>query len=520
MKHPTFFVPVFLFLPLAALAQTSPDSAIQETVQTIRTAIHKNPITPESCPVQLASLTAYIRSLDPRSSGLNSPAFEASGLLRDLFDSRVFLRNEYRALYEKNRLSPECVRAARAAFRHLRGLEDYLGIVGYQKALARALRDQAAARARDEEPQANPPGLFPPVNISPADATRVALPVYRPFDPPVIFPVTTGLPGPSYLPQGTLVNPGLKSAPGLQSGDVLLSRGNANVSALIARMADDDTQFSHLALVYVDPVTGAPYTIEAHIEHGSIVLPLSEWLKDGKVRTVVFRQKDPTLAAAAARMMFESVKRHVDAGNPVEYDFSFNMHDHSKLFCSEIIRAGYELASSNRFEIPAYPSHFSMKNRDLFDRLGISEKESFLPEDIEMDPRFELLAEWRDFRNLGSAIRKDAILTAMVDWMERSHYRFDPSTWQSIKAGLGKILRKAGYMKDKMPTYMSYSAVELSLMVDDIVEVIEKGLAPYERARMQKSGIPFTYVDYEKRLDAIRLATEKSKQGFYPYFHP
>jgi hypothetical protein len=336
----------------------------------------------------------------------------------------------------------------------------------------------------------------------------------------VNFPNFRGLPGPSYLPSGTLVNPQLQEAPGLQTGDVLLSRGNANVSALIARMADDDTQFSHLALIYIEPTTHIPYTLEAHIEHGSIILPLSDWLKDGKVRTVVFRQKDSKLAALAASRIHETIKRNLNLGHPIDYDFGFNMNDHRKLFCSEVIRAGYEFASSGSFLVPAYPSKFTATNRDLFERMGIQERESFLPEDIEMDPRFELLAEWRNFQTLGSAIRKDAILTALYDWMEHHHYHFDPSAFDSVKAGIGKVLRQIGFFKDQMPSYMTSTAIETSIMVDHLVSEIEHTLAPREAAHRKITGLPFTYLDFERELRTIRLQTERSKTGYYSYFHP
>ncbi len=51
--------------------------------------------------------------------------------------------------------------------------------------------------------------------------------------------------------------------------------------------------------------------------------------------------------------MFQRVKRNVDLGHPIEYDFEFNIFDHQKLFCSEFIRAGYEIASSGSVSIPA-----------------------------------------------------------------------------------------------------------------------------------------------------------------------
>ena len=49
----------------------------------------------------------------------------------------------------------------------------------------------------------------------------------------------------------------------IRSGDIITSRGNAYTSSAIARIADVDSQFSHLAFIYIkDSDKGQEYTIE------------------------------------------------------------------------------------------------------------------------------------------------------------------------------------------------------------------------------------------------------------------
>jgi len=55
----------------------------------------------------------------------------------------------------------------------------------------------------------------------------------------------------------------------VHSGDLLVSRGGAEVSALISRGNDFPGNFSHVALIYVEETTQTPYLIEAHIERCS-----------------------------------------------------------------------------------------------------------------------------------------------------------------------------------------------------------------------------------------------------------
>ena len=57
----------------------------------------------------------------------------------------------------------------------------------------------------------------------------------------------------------------------LHSGDILVSRGGAPTSALIARGNDYPGNFSHIALLYVDETSHAPSVIEAHIERGGVI---------------------------------------------------------------------------------------------------------------------------------------------------------------------------------------------------------------------------------------------------------
>ncbi|HBZ01705.1 MAG TPA: hypothetical protein DEO84_10345, partial [candidate division Zixibacteria bacterium] len=75
----------------------------------------------------------------------------------------------------------------------------------------------------------------------------------------------------------------------IHSGDILISRGGAATSALIARGSDYQGNFSHAALVYVDPKTNLASIIESHIERGVTVSSLESYLKDKKLRVMILR---------------------------------------------------------------------------------------------------------------------------------------------------------------------------------------------------------------------------------------
>ena len=116
----------------------------------------------------------------------------------------------------------------------------------------------------------------------------------------------------------------------LHSGDILVSRGGAPTSALIARGNDYPGNFSHIALLYIDEETGNPSIIEAHIEQGVVISSFEEYLKDVKLRIMVLRVrsdhplliKDPLIPHRAAKMAYdEARKQHIP------YDFAMDFND-------------------------------------------------------------------------------------------------------------------------------------------------------------------------------------------------
>lgn len=137
----------------------------------------------------------------------------------------------------------------------------------------------------------------------------------------------------------------------LQSGDVILSRGNAYTSAAIARIGEDDAQFSHVSFVYKDP-QGKLWTTEAHIEIGSVVAPIQTHIDQENARTVVFRYKDQELAHRASEYVFKLVQEQMKKGKNVPYDFGMDYKDSSELFCSEVVSKG--MRDIGGVDVPKY----------------------------------------------------------------------------------------------------------------------------------------------------------------------
>jgi hypothetical protein len=206
----------------------------------------------------------------------------------------------------------------------------------------------------------------------------------------------------------------------LRSGDIILSRGAAFTSAAISSLGEFDTQFSHMSVVYKDP-QGKFWTVEAHIEIGSVVRPLDKGhIADKNARTAFYRFDDEELAAKAAKYIFERVKNTTEKTKKnVNYDFAFDQEDSSELFCSEIASHSFDKASNGEVKLPLFRSRLLVKKPKFVNQLGITVASSFIPADIEVDPRFTLMAEWTDPNRIDDLLRKDAILQVMY----RPHQR-------------------------------------------------------------------------------------------------
>ena len=98
-----------------------------------------------------------------------------------------------------------------------------------------------------------------------------------------VAPLIKGIDEPSSTPSANMLGVNI------HSGDILVSRGGAPTSALIARGNDYPGNFSHIALVHIDEKTKLISIIESHIERGVTISTLKEYLDDKKLRIMVLR---------------------------------------------------------------------------------------------------------------------------------------------------------------------------------------------------------------------------------------
>lgn len=338
-----------------------------------------------------------------------------------------------------------------------------------------------------------------------------------------------------------LVNPkyenDFKSYEELKSGDVILSRGNAFSSAAIARIGSNDYQFSHLSFVYKAPESTETYTTEAHIEIGSVTAPVIEHINGKNAREVVFRYQDSDVAHRASKNIYERVLARQKTKKGIEYDFSMDYKDDERLFCSEVISSGFKKVLPDADYFPMFKSTFTPGMIPFLNTIGVpATKENidtlnvFSPGDIQFDPRFEMVAEWRNPKKMEENRMKDFILTKIFERMDEG-YKIDPTFKMDAQSKAFWLLRRLPIVKkfvaEKFPLNMTPSQMELFMALDklgdSIYKEIEKASLEYDRPMTPKEIYAaldtFFKQDFEL-YKRYKKGQEVTKPAFHLLFHP
>jgi len=205
----------------------------------------------------------------------------------------------------------------------------------------------------------------------------------------------------------------------IHSGDILVSRGGAPTSALISRGSDYPGNFSHIALLFVDPKTNIPSIIEAHIEIGVAISTLEDYIKDKKLRMMILRLRsdlpqiiaDPMIPHKAAKA---SLKRALAYHIP--YDFQMDDKNYDKLFCSEVASSVYRELGINLWTSRSTIS--SEGTAKLLAGFGVTHFETQEPSDLEYDPQLKIVAEWFERETLYQDHIDNAAVDAILEWTE------------------------------------------------------------------------------------------------------
>jgi hypothetical protein len=280
----------------------------------------------------------------------------------------------------------------------------------------------------------------------------------------------------------------------VHSGDLLVSRGGAEVSAFISRGNDYPGNFSHVALVHIDQATNQAYFVEAHIEKGVAIATLDQYLKDKKLRFMVMRPRadlpkliaNPMLPYEASSYIFnESQNRHIP------YDFKMDYYDSSAMFCSEVGSYAYKQFGINLWEFKSTISSDGIVR--WLNNFGVENFVTQMPSDLEYDPVFSVVAEWRNKEILFQDHLDNAVMDALISRANNGE-QLDYNIWT-------------------LPLARIIKAYSLVLNVVDKEGVIPNGMS----ATMALKNNAFVdRFQNCKSLTASKVDAFKEKNGYLP----
>jgi len=302
----------------------------------------------------------------------------------------------------------------------------------------------------------------------------------------------------------------------VHSGDILLSRGGAPTSALIARGNDFPGSFSHAALVHVDP-TGEATVIEALIERGAVISTAQEYLEAKKLRILLLRPRpdlpvlelDPLAPHKAAASMLAEVRQRA-----VRYDFSMDWQDPEKYFCSEVPYHAYREAGLNLWAVQSTMSEPGLVH--WLASLGVRHFTTLVPSDLEYDPRLAAVAEWRDVSMLRQHRFDDVTIDVLLEGADQGDRLGYPwyhlpaarllKAWSGVEALIGRV-----------PTIPRGMSPSVALRVESLSHRVHPAL----RAAIEKKAADFLAehgyeAPYWVLVQAGRQALEEQRADLAP----
>lgn len=296
-----------------------------------------------------------------------------------------------------------------------------------------------------------------------------------------------------------------------KSGDIILVRGRQHNSAAIARIGTADSQFSHVGVVYID-AEGKHWMVESLIEDGAVIMPLANALDHGLARAALYRHYNENLADRAAKAIHYHVAQSLSSGPRIQYDFSMRLDDEAELFCSKLVRLAYAMATGGRYMLPSYPTLIAMQNQDFLNRVGVKTDATFAPYDIDLEPEFELVAEWQDYRETSNVRIQDFTMDKMFEWMDRYGYRFEETPMIRLISRLGRFSsyfsedakRALAQVFPRVPRNMPRKTVAVVAMLHKTAEPICAELREIERRSIGKTGLPLHGLEILAHLERIR----------------
>lgn len=318
----------------------------------------------------------------------------------------------------------------------------------------------------------------------------------------------------------------------LESGDLLVTRGTSFFSATLSSITENPGDFSHFVLVHKNDQNQKIETLESYAQTGGIArYDLEFALKNENARILLLRPKFKPVAKKGAEYFYQQILAEEKKLKPrTKYDYNLDLTTEDKMTCSEIAYWSYLKASNGTIRIPESKSALPESLGPILDLAKIPRVPMLSPQDMEVDSRFETLAEFKDYRLVQDTRMRNAILRNIFSWVNNKNYKLHQSTKSFLLSYLIHPISRTpiwpmvkGFLNITIPKEAPKGFVRLLYQISDISENIYSKLSPLNSNQMKETGFPMTKPQMDLAIEKIRIddlaAFENNqKNTFHSYF--
>jgi pterin-4a-carbinolamine dehydratase len=468
---------------IGAAASALPVSEVVKKVEQLQ--VEAADLNAQNCLVSLKSTTQFFANWMPEVADQSTLANHGPEILNAFFKARIALHSRLADL------TVDCAAQMRVAFRNMRASEDIIGVMSYKD---KQINSESIKFAEQAVPVLEPGK-------------------YRPYQ------LNQQVNGSSFE---------------FKKGDIMITKGVSLISSTISSFPKDPTLFSHIVFVYQDDKTQKFGTIESYIGTGVNLYPIKEALLNENARILVLRPKDQRMAQDGHDYMLKRVKDAAAAKKHIAYDYAQDFTKNDRLSCEEIAYDAYSTASQGKVQIPWSPSEIFVKDKNFITSSGLRNGAMMLPADMEVDPRFDIVLDWTDYRIMRDSWRKDAVLRETIRWINEENYVMA----DTFKGGLGKMIwvtrnipvlwplmaKVAGIPKD-FEKEVPGSGIAMMANIKTLGGYIMPKLAEADEAQFKQTGQWMSPAQLDQYVNKLRLEDKKKfdKWGlgkFHTFFHP
>ena len=114
---------------------------------------------------------------------------------------------------------------------------------------------------------------------------------------------------------------------------------------------------------------------------------------------------------------------------------------------------------------PLLQSKISIEKNGFAKLLKLKASETFSPADVEVEPRFEVVAEWRDFSFAAYTRVQDLAMTKIFQLMEAYEYEFIETAELKVFTEISsKMLKNANKMPENMPDGLTKGSLYMAFL--------------------------------------------------------